>query len=56
MMSLLLVMYPPFSSEAFETFYSGLRVLAYGMTTVLLVLFLFFIIIKLLIKLFPEKE
>lgn len=51
-----LLMNPPFSKEAMATFYEALRVLGYGMTTVILVLFLFFIIIKLLIKLFPERD
>ncbi|KPU45283.1 oxaloacetate decarboxylase, gamma chain [Oxobacter pfennigii] len=46
----------PFSSDAFKTFNEGLEVMAYGMTTVILVLFMFYIIIKLLIKLFPDRE
>lgn len=56
MMDLLIVMYVPFSREAMNTFYSGLRVMLYGMTTVVLVLFLFYLIIKFLIKFFPDKE
>lgn len=50
------VMNVPFSRQAFDTFNSGLRVMAYGMTTVLLVLFAFYIIIKLLVKFFPEEK
>lgn len=51
-----LIMYAPFSSEAMESFYAGLGVMAYGMTTVIGILFLFYLIIKLLIKLFPDKN
>lgn len=54
--ALTLIMYAPFSSEAMESFYAGLGVMAYGMTTVIGVLFLFYVIIKLLIKLFPDKN
>lgn len=56
MINLLLAMYVPFSREALDTFYSGLRVMLYGMTTVIMVLFLFYLIIKFLIKFFPDKE
>jgi hypothetical protein len=56
MLNNLLVLYTPFGAEAFETFYAGLPVMAYGMGTVIAVLFAFYAIIKLLIKLFPEKE
>jgi len=55
-MNILLAMNPPFGSEAIKTFFSGVRVMGYGMTATLGVLFVFYIIIKLLIKFFPEKE
>lgn len=46
----------PFSKEAMDVFIQGLKVTIYGMVTVIGVLFLFYILIKLLIKIFPEKE
>lgn len=49
-------MYAPLSSNAMDTFFAGLRVLAFGMGTVIGVLLIFYIIIKLMIKLFPNKE
>ncbi|MDI6618225.1 MAG: OadG-related small transporter subunit [Clostridiales bacterium] len=45
----------PFSKEAINTAKKGLTIMGYGMVTVIGVLFLFYIIVKLLIKLFPEK-
>jgi len=56
MINMLIFMYLPFSREAMDTFYSGLKVMFYGMTTVILVLFVFYLIIKFLIKFFPDKE
>jgi Na+-transporting methylmalonyl-CoA/oxaloacetate decarboxylase gamma subunit len=50
------VMNLPFSAEAMQTFFSGLRVMAFGMSLVLGVLFLFYILIRLMIKAFPEKD
>lgn len=55
-MESLLLMYLPFSSEAMATFFSGLKVMALGMTSVIAVLFIFFLIIKLMIKVFPDKD
>lgn len=49
-------MFAPFSPEAFNTFYQGLRVLGEGMALVIGVLFLFYILVKIMIKLFPEKK
>lgn len=46
----------PFGSEAMKVFFEGLKVLAIGMTTVIGVLFFFFLLIKLLVKLLPNKE
>jgi hypothetical protein len=46
----------PLGNEAMSVFFSGLKVLAYGMTTVIGVLLLFYLLIKLIIKIFPEKE
>ena len=56
MINLLLFVSPPFGSEAIKVFYEGLKVLAIGMTTVIGVLFFFFLLIKLLVKLLPNKE
>lgn len=49
-------MNPPFGAEAWNTFFAGLRVMGIGMTAVIGVLFVFFLMIKLLIKLLPNKE
>lgn len=46
----------PFSPEAMDTFFKGLKIMGLGMTTVIGVLLLFYLIVKLLIKIFPEKE
>lgn len=56
MMNLVLAMNRPFSPEAFDTFLKAVPVLVKGMGTVLLVLFAFYLIIKLLIKIFPDKD
>lgn len=56
MINLLLAMNRPFSTEAFSTAKEGLKVMAYGVTTVIGVLFVFYIIVKLMIKLFPGSE
>lgn len=45
-----------FSKEAMDTFYEGLKVLGIGMSTVIGILAIFYLLIKLLIKIFPEKE
>lgn len=55
-MNILLTMNAPLSSEAMATFFEGLKVLAYGMSATIGVLFFFYLIVKLLIKFFPEKE
>ncbi|HBM75291.1 MAG TPA: hypothetical protein DD429_07025 [Clostridiaceae bacterium] len=46
----------PFSAESFDTFMKGLKITGLGMTTVIGVLFLIYLIIKLLIKIFPENK
>lgn len=46
----------PFSEEAFSVFMKGLKLTAVGMSTVIGVLFVFYLIVKLMIKIFPEKE
>jgi hypothetical protein len=46
----------PFSAESFDVFMKGLKMTGLGMTTVIGVLFLFYLIIKLLIKIFPEGK
>lgn len=61
MMNLLLVvetpkMNAPFSPEAYAVFHKGLKIMGIGMSTVIGVLFLFYLIVKLLIKIFPEKD
>jgi hypothetical protein len=56
MINLLLTMNRPFSAEAISTAKEGLKVMAYGVTTVIGALFLFYLIVKLLIKLFPGDE
>lgn len=56
MMENSVVMNIPFSAEAWETFLSGVRIMVIGMTTVIGVLFLFYLLVKLMIKVFPEKE
>lgn len=45
-----------FSKEAFGVFYEGLKVLGLGMTTVIGILIIFYLLIKLLTRLFPDKE
>lgn len=53
---MLISMFAPFSAEAFNTFYRGLGVLWKGMALVIGVLYLFYLIVKIMIKLFPEKK
>lgn len=55
-MNYLSFIYLPFSTEAFETFNAGLEVTIVGMLTVISVLFLFNLIVRVLIKLFPAKK
>lgn len=45
-----------FSSKAMETFFEGLKILAVGMSTVIGILIVFYLLIKLIIVIFPEKE
>lgn len=45
-----------FSQDAIGVFNEGLKVMGLGMTTVIGILIVFFLLIKLLIKLFPDKE
>jgi Oxaloacetate decarboxylase, gamma chain. len=56
MKGMFLLMYLPFSAEAMNTFYQGLTVMVEGMTLVIGVLALFYGLIKLMIKLFPDKD
>lgn len=49
-------MFGAFSKEAMGTFFEGLKVLALGMSTVIGVLIVFYLLIKLMIKIFPSKE
>jgi hypothetical protein len=46
----------PFSAESFDTFMKGLKMTGLGMTTVIGVLFLIYLIVKLLIRLFPGNK
>lgn len=54
-MNLVLDMNRPFSPEAFDTFLKAVPILFKGMGTVILVLLAFYLIIKLLIRIFPDK-
>jgi Na+-transporting methylmalonyl-CoA/oxaloacetate decarboxylase gamma subunit len=49
-------MNPPFSSEAFKVFSHGLGILGLGMGGVLGLLLVLYLLIKLMIKVFPEKK
>lgn len=53
---ILVSMYAPLSREAFNTFYQGLGVMAKGMGLVIGVLGLFYLLVKIMIKLFPERK
>lgn len=49
-------MFGAFSKEAMDTFFEGLKVLGMGMGTVIGVLIIFYLMIKLMIRIFPNKE
>lgn len=53
---MLVSMFAPFSADALNTFNQGLGVLWKGMGLVIGVLYLFYLIVKIMIKLFPEKK